>query len=193
MLSLVTWLNTIVEGLASYGIWGLVVVAFIEASFFPVPPDILLIPLALIDPLKALWYALLCTLASTAGGVFGQWIGLKAGRPLLEHFASQRHIHLVEKWFKRYGGLAVAFAALTPIPYKVFTIAAGVFKVGVRPVIWGSLLGRGLRFFFEAGMILLMGKHAVDYLARYSGPITFMAGVILVAWLVIRQRRPQAH
>lgn len=177
------------EMLTRYGVWGLVVVAFAEASFFPVPPDTLLIPLALVRPSQALFYALLTTLFSTAGGLFGRWIGLKAGRPLLERFASAKTIRDLEGWFRHYGGWAVAFAALTPIPYKAFTLASGVFGVAVPPVLWGSLAGRGLRFFFEAIMVMLLGEQALDFLARYTGPVTLVGGLALVGWLVLRRRQ----
>lgn len=178
-----------VEGLIDHGVWGLILVAFMEASFFPVPPDLLLIPLTLLSPLKGLWYALLCTLSSTLGALFGRWIGLRLGRPILERFGSARQIEVVERWFRTYGGWAVAFAGLTPIPFKLFTIAAGVFEVRLRPVIAGSLLGRGLRFFFEVAVILMMGERAVEYLSRYSGWITFIGGILLIGWLFVRRRR----
>lgn len=182
-------MEPLAQMLTYYGVWGLVAVAFAEASFFPIPPDALLIPLALINPSQALTYALLTTLFSTAGGLFGRWIGLRAGRPLLERFASAKRIREIEGWFSRYGGWAVAFAALTPIPYKAFTIASGVFGVAVQPVLWGSLAGRGLRFFFEAIVIIVLGDRAVDFLARYTGPVTLVAGLALVAWLLLRRRR----
>ncbi|MBC7347000.1 MAG: DedA family protein [Clostridia bacterium] len=182
-------MEQLMDLLTGYGVWGLAVVAFVEASFFPVPPDVLLIPLALMQPSLALVYAVVTTLSSTAGGLFGRWIGLKAGRPLLARFASGKRIQEVETWFERYGGWAVAFAALTPVPYKVFTIAAGVFRVPVLPVLWGSLGGRAVRFFFEALVIMFLGEKALDFLARYTGPLTLAGGLLLVAWLVWRRRR----
>jgi membrane protein YqaA with SNARE-associated domain len=177
------------EWLGQYGLWGLALVAFIEAIFFPVPPDVLLIPMAVVSPSQGLLYALITTLSSTAGGLVGRWLGMKAGRPLLARFASARAIRQVEAWFAQYGGWAVAFAALTPVPYKVFTIASGVFGVGLLPVLWGSLGGRGARFFFEAVVIMALGNEAVELLGRYSGPITLGAGLLVVLWLLLRHRR----
>ncbi len=182
-------LNTVIDFFFEYGVWGLALVAFIEASFFPIPPDIFLIPLALAKPIMGFWYALICTLSSTLGAVFGRWIGLKVGRPFLNKLGSEGQIKTVESWFRNYGGWAVAFAGLTPIPFKLFTIASGVFEVHLRQLIIGSLLGRSLRFFFEVAVIVLMGEQAVEYLSQYSGPITFIGGLILIAWFFIRRLR----
>jgi undecaprenyl-diphosphatase len=170
--------------LLQYGIIGLVVVAFAEASFFPVPPDALLIPLALAAPEKALFYALICTLASSAGGLVGYFLGKQAGRPLLNRLTPKQYLLKVEELFQRFGGWAIAFAALTPVPYKVFTIAAGVFLVKKRILLISSLLGRGLRFYLEALTIKFMGPTAVDFLKQYSGPLTFALGVLIIVWAV---------
>ncbi|MBE0466208.1 MAG: DedA family protein, partial [Candidatus Desulforudis sp.] len=158
--------------LAEYGIWGLIVLTFAEASFLPVFPEVLLIPMSLFNPTLAPLYALAATLSSTAGGLFGRWLGLKAGRPLLERFVSAGRIKNVEHWFQRYGGWAVGLAALTPVPYKVFTIASGVFGVPVRLVFWGSLLGRGIRFSLQAFAIFFLGEDAEDFLTRHTEELT---------------------
>ncbi|OIQ11064.1 YqaA family protein [Neomoorella thermoacetica] len=179
-------LTTLLE---DYGVWGLIAVAFAEASFFPIPPDALLIPMAIIDSRQALFYALVTTLFSTIGGVFGYWIGLKAGRPLLDRMASGENIRKVESLFQTYGGWAIFLAALTPIPYKVFTIAAGVFHIAYRPLVVASLIGRGLRFFAEALFIILFGPMAQALLAKYFGPLTALVGLAVVLWLVLRQRK----
>ncbi|MDH7577473.1 MAG: VTT domain-containing protein [Bacillota bacterium] len=173
-------MNELADLLLEYGAAGLIVVAFAEASFFPVPPDALLIPLVLVEPRRGIWYAFLCTVASAGGGLFGHFLGKRAGRPLLERLSRGRRLDRIEDLFQKYGGWAVAFAALTPIPYKVFTIAAGVFLVRRRVVFVSSLLGRGLRFFFEALLVDLMGPAAVNFLKRYSEPVTFGLGVLLL-------------
>jgi undecaprenyl-diphosphatase len=186
-------LEALIQSFARYGVWGLLIVAFAEASFFPVPPDALLIPLAMVNASMALAYALLTTLSSTAGGLFGRWLGIKVGRGLLTRVVSPKLIHHLERWFTRYGGWAVAFAALTPVPYKAFTIASGVFGVPPGPVLWGSLVGRGARFFFEALVVLFMGEQAQDFLTRYSGPITFLGGAALLGWLLIHWGRRKTN
>lgn len=174
-------MDELVNLLIEYGVVGLAVVAFAEAFFFPVPPDALLVPLTLMAPERGFWYALSCTFASTAGALFGHFLGKQAGRPLLMRFAKKR-LTRVEDLFRQYGGWAVAFAALTPVPFKIFTIAAGVFLVRRRIVFVSSLLGRGIRFLFEVLVVDFMGSTAVAFLKDYLGPITFGIGVLLIGW-----------
>lgn len=185
------WLEEATRVLAQFGASGLVITAFAEASFFPIPPDVILIPLCLLRPGLGFWYALLTTVSSSLGGLFGTFIGLRFGRPLLRRFASPERIAQVEELFNRYGGWAVALAALTPIPYKVFTIAAGVFRVSPWVVLTASLGGRGLRFFLEAGAIYLWGEQATALLEKYLGPVTIALGAILVAAALLFSRRPR--
>lgn len=173
--------------LAAYGLWGLIALTFAEASFLPVFPEVLFIPMVLINPSLGPFCALVATLSSTSGGLFGRWIGLKAGRPLLERLAPGRKARLIEDWFQRYGGWAVGLAALTPAPYKFFTIASGVFGVAARPVILGSLFGRGARFFAEALVIMLVGEPAEELLARYADELLLAGGLLLLAWVMWRQ------
>ncbi|HHY45973.1 MAG TPA: phosphatase PAP2 family protein [Firmicutes bacterium] len=164
-----------------YGALGLSVVAFAEASFFPVPPDVVLIPLCLMSPGVSLWYAFLSTVFSTLGGFFGYLIGMTAGRPLLERMAGRYRVSEAQALFSRYGGWAVLIAALTPIPYKVFTIAAGVFRIDKMTFLWASLVGRGMRFFLEAVIIMAMGPAAIEFLTKYSGPLTVGIAILLIA------------
>ncbi len=177
-------MNGFIEFLLQYGLTGLILVAFAEASFFPIPPDTLLVPLVLVEPGRGFWYAFVCTIASAAGSLFGHFLGKQAGRPLLERFVQGSRLARVEDLFQKYGGWAVAFSALTPVPYKVFTVAAGVFFVKPRVVFVGSLLGRGLRFFFETLVVDIMGPTAVAFLKNYSGPATFGLGVLLIGLAV---------
>ena len=130
----------------------LAVLTAAEAITFPLPPDPLLIALALRHPESALLLAGLTTAASVAGGVVGHWLGLRFGRPLLRHLPS-RHVERVEALFQRHGFWAVVLAGLTPLPYKVFTISAGVFGIGIPrlPFVLASIVGRGARFFTLRG------------------------------------------
>jgi len=190
MSSLLAWLNSSAGLFLHYGVWGLFAVAFAEASFFPVPPDLLLIPLALLNPRLALWYAFVCTVASVAGGVFGHYLGSRAGRPLLNRLFSARSIERVDVLFSRYGGWAVGIAAFTPIPYKVFTIAAGAFGMDRAPVIIASVIGRGGRFFLEAALIMVLGRSGLAFISRNFELITSaLAALALVAWYLSRRTR----
>ncbi|MGI5911386.1 MAG: YqaA family protein [Syntrophomonadaceae bacterium] len=165
----------------AYGLWGLLVLAFAESSFFPVPPDLLLIPLCLSSSNQALIYALLCTLASVAGGYLGYVLGKIIGQPLLYRFASAQTVKKVEEIFTRYGAWAMFVAGLTPIPYKVFTISAGIFGMWVPSFILASLLGRGLRFFTEAILIMVIGDKAVSFIANNFEWLTILMALGVIA------------
>ena len=156
------------------GAWGLFILAFTEASFFPIPPDIVLLPLALLSPEKALYYAAITSAASTLGGIFGYLIGIRAGRPILSKFIKENNFHKMEAMFSRYGGWAVAVAGFTPIPYKVFTIASGVFHMKFITFFIAAVLSRSARFFLEGIIILAMGEKAVSYINRFLGPGSFV-------------------
>jgi membrane protein YqaA with SNARE-associated domain len=154
-----------------YGTWALAAIAFIESSFFPIPPDVLLVALAVGRPRGALWYALVCSAFSVLGGVFGWWIGLEAydlvGRRIIETLGYQREFELVRAYYQGNAFLAILAAAFTPIPYKVFTIGAGVFGVSIWTLVAASVIGRSGRFFLVGGLIFLFGPAIKSWLDRY--------------------------
>lgn len=167
--------------------------SFAESSFFPIPPDVMLAPMCLARPLKAWWFASLCTLSSVAGGMLGYLIGRLA-------------FHWIEPWlmassqadvflsavdaFERYGAVYILLAGFTPIPYKVFTIGAGVVGMPVIPFIGGSLVGRGGRFFLVAGLIRMMGERGADRLRLWIDLIGWivlaLTGILFVLWYFLR-------
>ena len=173
----------------AYGLWGLLALAFAESSFFPIPPDLLLIPLCLSNPVNAIIYALLCTLASVAGGYLGYMLGKLIGHPLLYRFASPQAVAKVETMFTRYGAWAMFLAGLTPIPYKEFTISAGIFTMSIPPFLIASLLGRGLRFFTEAILIMAIGQQAVSFISNNFEWLTILMAVLIIAGYVLYTRR----
>ena len=125
--------------------------SFAESSFFPVPPDVMLAPMALAQPSKALRFALLTTIASVLGGVFGYLIGYFAFDTIAPWLQETRYWDkylLARDWFDEWGFWAIFIAGFSPIPYKVFTIAAGALSMMFLPFVAASLVGRGLRFFF---------------------------------------------
>ena len=173
------WINAMVDLLIQYGALGLFIVSFAESSFFPIPPDLILIPLSIINHRLAMAYAALTTLSSVLGGLFGYYIGAKAGRPLLKRFFREDRIRKVNEYFDKYGGWAVAIAGLTPIPYKVFTIASGVFRIKKSIFVNASIIGRGIRFFTEGLIIYLMGDNAQKIIVKYFDVLTI--GITLLA------------
>jgi membrane protein YqaA with SNARE-associated domain len=186
-------IDSFTDSLLEYGGWGLAFISFIESSFFPIPPDVLLIPLALMDPENVWWLALITTCASTLGAILGMWIGRKLGRPVLLRFVTHDRVDWIQDTFRRFGGWAIFIAAFTPIPYKVFTIAAGVFHANVWTVLFASFLGRGARFFSIAAVIYWIGVQAVDWIGSYLGPLSFaIAALVLLAgyiYYLIQYRR----
>lgn len=188
MESIMYFLEGTKEFFIQNGAWGLFILSFTEASFFPIPPDIVLLPLAMISPGKALYYAAITSIASALGGVFGYLIGKRAGRPLLSRFIKEENFHKIEDMFSRYGGWAVAVAGFTPIPYKVFTIASGVFRMNFTTFFIATVLSRSARFFLEGAFILALGEKAMAYIDRFLGPGSFvLLGIIALLYFVIQK------
>jgi undecaprenyl-diphosphatase len=175
---IVSWSESIFLPL---GAAGLFVVAFIESSFFPVPPDIILIPLVLLNPKMGFLYATFCTLGSVLGALFGYWIGIKGGRPLLLHMTKISKVERAEKVFSRYGALAVAMAGFTPIPYKLFTITAGVLQFNLIKFLLASFISRGARFYLEAFFLILWGEQILAFIHNWFGILTLSVALILIA------------
>ncbi len=198
-------LRDLVEWTASWaerpgGGIALLLIAFAESSFFPVPPDVLMIPLALSQTAKALLFAALATAGSTVGGAFGYLIGDKGGRPLLRRLFKPEKVAMVQRYYHRYDVWAVALAGFTPIPYKLFSISAGVFRLDFLRFMVASAAGRGGRFFLVGLSIQAFGERVKAFLDTYfelaviAFAILFVGGFYAVKVLAARagHRRPQA-
>lgn len=150
--------------------WYLGGLSFAESSFFPIPPDVMLAPMSLANPRRAMWFALLTTLTSVAGGLFGYLIGVYAFELIEPWLRTSRYWSSYEvavSWFGEWGFWAVFVAGFSPIPYKVFTIAAGALSMAVLPFALASLVGRGARFFLVAGLMAWGGAKMEAVLHRY--------------------------
>lgn len=180
-----TVMNGTQELFLSFGVLGLFIIAFLESVFFPIPPDVVLLPLAVATPDAALFYALVATLGSVMGAVVGYWFGYKGGRPLLDNMASERNVERVERYYDEYGVLAVGIAGFTPIPYKVFAISSGTFKLDMKGFLLASVLSRGGRFFLEAALIMLYGEQIMSFLHGSFGVLTIAVAVAAVAAYVV--------
>ncbi len=169
-----------------HAVWALFVLAFAEASFFPIPPDVLLIAMALGAPRKATKYAGVCLTGSVLGGCLGYAIGMFAfqavGRPVLELYGYMDHFEHLREQFGQHGFLFILVAALTPIPYKVFTIAAGVCHthVPLSVLLLASVAGRGLRFFTLGILFRLFGAHIKRFIDKYFNLLSIAFVVLLV-------------
>lgn len=176
---------TLVQAEKPRALWVLFGVSFAESSFFPVPPDVLLAPIVLAK--RAWWWlaASLCTLGSVLGGIFGYFIGKLAfesvGRPLLSFLGREGGIATFQQFFEQFGWQIVFVAGFTPVPYKVFTIASGMFEVALPVFIAASIVSRGARFFLVAIVIALLGPIAKPLIEKYFGWFTILAAALVVA------------
>jgi membrane protein YqaA with SNARE-associated domain len=175
--SLTVWM---VEWATSpYGLLALFAIAVAESSFFPIPPDGLLIALCLASPETAFLYALVCAVGSVLGGALGYLIGLKGGRPLLKRWFKSEKVRLVENYYHRWDVWAVGVAGFTPIPYKVFTISAGVFDLNFSRFILTSIVSRSARFFLVALLFYFFGETLRDLFEKYFALLTVAFFVLL--------------
>ena len=164
--------------------WAFLVLAllsFSEAIFFPVPPDPLLIGISVIRPEAALWLAAITTASSVGGALVGHWLGRRLGTPMLRKFVSTRHVEAAERLFVRYGSWAVALAAFTPIPYKVFAVTAGALNHDRRSFILASLIGRGGRFFLLGGLLFIYGESIEQFIGDHFRTLTLAIAAAAVA------------
>jgi membrane protein YqaA with SNARE-associated domain len=170
--------------------WYLSALSFAESSFFPIPPDVMLAPMSLATPSKAWRYAFMTTIASVLGGLFGYFIGATALDLILPYIQSHAKyweaFQTAKSWFESWGFWAIFVAGFTPIPYKVFTIAAGSLAMPIIPFIFGSVIGRGMRFYLVAGLMKWGGptmetklKQYIDYIGW--AVIAIAMGVIIFA------------
>jgi len=174
-----------------YATPALFLIAFAESSFFPIPPDVLLMALAISAPRRAIFYALVCTAGSVTGGMAGYAIGYHAfeivGKPIIEAYGIGEKFDLVGQQYQENAFAAIAIAGFTPIPYKVFTIAAGVFKIGVPTLVAASLIGRAGRFLLVGGLIRMFGPQIKSLIDKYFNILSIAFVVLLVlGFLAVR-------
>lgn len=188
-------MDTVIQILLSYGTIGLLIAAFTEAFLSPLPPDVLLIPLALAAPTKAVYYGLAATGASVAGGCLGYALGRRFGPPALERFVSPRYLEKINRLIATYGIWAIFLGALAPIPYKFISIAAGALRVPLPAFLVASFFGRAKRFLLEGLLIYYYGPQALSFaqtISAHTGSIVaaglFLTLISAVYWQV-RTRR----
>lgn len=164
------------------------ILAFSEASFFPIPPDVMLVPMALARPARALRLAGVTTAASVLGGVAGYTMGffaIGAISPWLHALGYWHGYMEVSRWFVHWGFWAVLLAGFSPIPYKIFTLAAGAAQMPLLPFVLATVVGRGLRFYIEALLVSWAGPKAEQSLRRYVDIIGWaMIGAVAIAIMV---------
>ena len=159
-------------------------VSFVESSFFPIPPDVMLISMGLARPHRSWHYALIATLFSVIGGMLGYVIGMyciEFIRPYIIASAYASSYFKIQGWFEHSGVWMVILAGFTPIPYKLFTISAGAMHMLFFPFVVGSVIGRGLRFFMVCGIFYFAGEHLEAKLRHYIDII----GLVMVAVIAL--------
>ena len=162
----------------------LAVVSFAESSFFPIPPDVMLAPMVLAKPERAYFYAMVCTAASVLGALLGYWIGYElyatVGVKIVAAYGLEAKMQASIEAFNTYGVWIILIKGLTPIPYKIITIACGVAHFALLPFILASIVTRGLRFFAVAGLLYVYGPPIRDFVEKRLTLVTtaFLAIVI---------------
>ena len=181
------WTEDIFMPLGGVGIF---LVAFFSSTFLIVPPDIILALMCLHDTgdVICLWYALICTIGSVLGGVFGYYLGYHRGRPFLEKFLPEEKVDQVEEAYARWGMWAIGIAGFTPVPYNVFTVSSGVMKYDLKKFILMSLLSRGTRFFIVAFLIMMWGEVMYEFLFDHFVWIFTAATAVVIVLFVERER-----
>jgi membrane protein YqaA with SNARE-associated domain len=172
-----------------YAAPALFVLAFAESSFFPVPPDVLLIALVLGARKRWFRYAALCTIASAIGGLAGYGIGFwlmdTVGQRIIAFYHAQQYYEQVTQWYIRYDYWIVFIAAFTPIPYKVFTIASGAFHMNIPGFAIVSVVGRGMRFFIVAALLYWFGPPIQRFIDRYFNLLSIAFVILLVGGFLV--------
>jgi membrane protein YqaA with SNARE-associated domain len=177
-----------------YGSWALFILAFAESSFFPIPPDLLLIALGISIPSRALRYAAICAAGSVLGGIAGYFIGYHfmdlLGMRVLNFYGLTEKYHSIGALYDQYNAWAVGIAGFTPVPYKVFTIAAGAFKINFPVFVVASLASRSARFFLVGLLIFVYGASIRSFIDRYFNVLTVVffillaGGFVLIKWVM---------
>ena len=172
-----------------YGVPALFILAFAESSFFPIPPDVLLIALVLSRPSKAFTFATVCSIGSILGGIFGYAIGLYlmdlVGEHIIALYGLTGKFEYIQELYRNYDAWAVGIAGFTPIPYKAFTITAGAFKINFPVFVAASFVSRSLRFFIVSLLIYRYGKPIKSFIERYFNILSILFVLILVGGFIL--------
>ena len=164
--------------------WYLILISFAESSFFPIPPDILLIPMALASKARAVFYAFMCTLFSVLGGILGYAIGYffynSVGIYIVDFYHLENSFNIFENYYKEYGMLIVLGAGFTPFPFKFITIASGVFSLNIFLFIFTAFIARGFRFYLLAILLFIFGEKIKFLIDKYFNILAVLFFILLI-------------
>lgn len=171
------------------GVWVLFFIAVAESSFFPIPPDVFLIALCIAVPKKSFKFAAVCAAGSVIGGALGYGLGMafmdSLGQRILELYGLEDKYHVVQGLYQQYDAWAVAAAGFTPLPYKLFTITAGAFKIDFITFMLVSLAARSARFFLVAALIYKFGAPVQYFINKYFNILTIVFLILLIGGFVL--------
>ena len=172
-----------------YGVWALFLIAVAESSFFPIPPDVFLMVLCISVPSKSFRYAAVCAAGSVIGGAIGYGLGLgfmdTIGVKILELYGLHDKYEVVQDLYRQYDAFAVGAAGFTPLPYKLFTITGGAFKINFVTFILVSILSRSARFFLVAAFIYKFGAPVRYFIERYFNLLTILFFILLIGGFLV--------
>jgi membrane protein YqaA with SNARE-associated domain len=172
-----------------YGSPALFVLAFVESSFFPIPPDTLQIALSAGKPRRAFWYATISLIGSVLGALLGYYIGYKFWEAAQEFFFAnifnRRNFEFVESQYHQNAFWSIFVAAFTPIPYKIFTVAAGVCQIPLFTMIFASIIGRGMRFYAVATLMFCFGPLIKKWIDKYFDLLAVVFTILLIGGFVV--------
>ena len=175
---------TISLAASPYAMWALAIVAFVESSVFPIPPDLLMIPMIIARPSRAFHIAALCTIASVLGGMLGYWIGAvlfdSVGQPVLAFYGKEEYFGTFAERYNEWGAWAVLVAGVTPFPYKVITILSGSTGLNLTVFVVASVIARALRFFVVATLLWKFGEPIRDFIEKRLGLMFTLFCILLI-------------
>lgn len=171
------------------GVWVLFFIAVAESSFFPIPPDVFLIALCISTPKRSFKYAGICAVGSVLGGMLGYGLGFgfmdTVGQTILDWYGLHDKYEVVQNWYRTYDAWAVGAAGFTPLPYKLFTITAGAFKINFPVFVLVSIVARSARFLLVAGLIYKFGPSVQHFIMRYFNILTFVFLFLLIGGFIL--------
>lgn len=167
-----------------HAVWALAGVSFAESSFFPIPPDIMLIPMCIKERGKAFFYATICTASSVIGGLLGYAIGYYFfetwGHEIIKFYGMADKFDALQAKYDTYGGWIIFLKGMTPIPYKILTILSGVMHLAIPVFIVSSICGRAVRFYLVAGLLWKFGAPIQIFIEKYLVWVTFLFLILLI-------------
>ncbi len=175
---------TLEQSSKKYASWFLAFISFIESSIFPIPPDVILIPMIIAKRTKAFIFAFVCTTFSVLGGLFGYLIGFtlfnSVGIILVNFYGMNEYIENLKEYYNNYGVWFVLIAGFTPLPFKIITIASGLFQLNLIAFILCSLVARGCRFYLIAFLLYLFGEMIKNFIDKYFNILTILFFLFLI-------------